>query len=133
LPSRRAQLIDWLRRSDPWHVLSLLIVLVVVLVGVWSARPDALPSVQQPTPAPVILMATPLPAMPLPIVAPSAELRLLRAVVAYDAPEGKVLGAIEPGRPYQLLARSGTAWVQLAIDDSAARHRRQRERLGAPR
>jgi hypothetical protein len=56
--------------------------------------------------------------MPIPIVASSAELRLARAVVAYDAPDGKVLGAIEPGRPYQLLARSGTAWVLLAIEGS---------------
>jgi hypothetical protein len=101
LPSRRAQLLDWLRRSDPWHILSLLIV-VVVFVGVWSARPDAPPSVTMPTPAPVILLATSVPAISIPVVAPSAELRLARAVVAYDAPEGQVLGAIEPGPPQRL-------------------------------
>src|SRR5919109_1497225 len=97
--SRRAQFLDWLRRSDPWYSLSVLIVFVV-LVGVWSARPTAPPSVALPTP---------VPAISIPVGAPSAELRLVRAVVAYDAPEGKVLGAIEPGRPYQLVARSGTA------------------------
>jgi hypothetical protein len=116
LPSRRAQLLDWLRRLDSWHVLSLLIV-VVVLVGVWFARPDAPPSVEMPTPAPVILIAT-MPATPIPIVAASAELRLARAVVAYDAPDGKVLGATLPGPPYQLLKRSGAAWLQLAIEGS---------------
>src|SRR5918911_2456911 len=101
-PSRRAQLLDWLRRSDPWHVLSLLIVLVV-LVGMWSTQPGAPPSEQQSTPAPVILVATAVPAMSIPVVAPSAEMRLLRAVVAYDAPDGQVLGAIEPGRRYKLV------------------------------
>jgi hypothetical protein len=116
-PSRRARLLDWLRRSDPWYTLSLLIV-VVVLVGVWSARPAAPPSEQQSTPAPVILMATTVPATPIPVVAPSAELRLPRAVVAYDAPEGRVLGATLPGRPYELVARSGTAWVLLAMEGS---------------
>ena len=115
LPSRRVQLLDWLRRHDPWHSLSLLIV-VVVLVGMWWPLPSAPYDVRQVTPAPVILVATSVPATPIPIVAPSAELLLPRAVVAYAAPDGKVLGAIEPGRPYQLLARSGVAWVQLAID-----------------
>jgi hypothetical protein len=99
LPSRRAQLLDWLRRSDPWHMLSLLIVLVVVLVGIWPKSSDAPSSMQQVTPAPVILIATSVPAMSIPVVAPSAELRLPRAVVAYDAPEGQVLGALEPGPP----------------------------------
>jgi hypothetical protein len=117
LPWCRAQLLDWLRRSDPWPALSLLTV-VVVLMGMWPRRPDAPPSVQQVTPAPVILVATPLAATPIPIVAPSTELRLVHAVVAYDAPDGTVLGATLPGRPYQLLARSGAAWVLLAIDGS---------------
>jgi hypothetical protein len=115
LPSRRAQFLDWLRRLDPWPVVSLLIVMVVVLVGVRSARPDA-----PPTPAPVILTATAVPAMSMPVAAPSAELRLARAVVAYDAPGGKVLGAIEPSRPYQLVARSGAAWLLLAIESSGS-------------
>jgi hypothetical protein len=118
-PSRRAQLLDWLRRYDPWSALSVLIVLVVVLVAIWPARPEA-PSVAMPTPAPVILVATTVPATPVPILASSAELHLVRAVVAYDAPDGKVLGAIEPGRPYQLVARSGAAWVQLAIEGSGS-------------
>ena len=97
-PSRRAQLLDWLRRYDPWHALSLLIV-VVVLVGVWSARPGAPPSVAMSTPAPVILVATSMPATSIPIAALSTELRLLRAVVAYAAPEGKLLGDTLPGPP----------------------------------
>jgi hypothetical protein len=83
------------------------------------ALPTASRSVPLPTPAPVILLATPLSATPIPTITSSAEPRLARAVVAYAAPDGKVLGAIEPGRGYALLARSGTAWVQLAIEGSA--------------
>jgi hypothetical protein len=78
-------------------------IVLAVLVGVWAARPDASPSVAKPTPAPVILLATAVPAMSILVVAPPAELRFLRAVVAYDAPNGKVLGAIEG---------SGTVWVR---------------------
>jgi hypothetical protein len=63
-------------------------------------------------------VATSVPATLLPLVAPSAELRLMRSVVAYDAPDGKVLGAIEPGRRYELLARSGAAWALLAFEGS---------------
>jgi hypothetical protein len=70
LLSHRAQLIDWLRRSDPGtcsenadrHRRAR---------GVWSARLDAPPSVVMPTPAPVILAATALPATRVPIAAPS--------------------------------------------------------------
>jgi hypothetical protein len=87
-------------------------------VCIWPTLLSAPPSVRQPTPAPVILVATSVPATPIPIVTSSAELRLLRAVVAYDAPAGKVLGATLPGRPYQLVARSGVAWLQLAVDGS---------------
>src|SRR2546423_1692849 len=98
--TRRAELLDWLRRRDPWPALSLLIVLVVALMGMWPRLPAAPPSVRQVTPAPVILVAT-----PIPIVAPSAELRLVRAVVAYDAPDGQVLGATLPGPPWYLIPR----------------------------
>jgi hypothetical protein len=119
LLSRRGQLLDWLRRYDPWHVLSLLMVLVVAFAGMWRALPEAPRSVPLPTPAPVLLLATPLPATSIPSVTPSAELLLPRAVVAYAAPGGKVLGAIEPGRGYAVLVRSGTAWVQLAFEGSA--------------
>jgi hypothetical protein len=97
-----------------------MLIVVVVLVGMWPTRPAAPPSVRQPTPAPVILVATAVPAMSIPVAAPSAELRLPRAVVAYDAPEGRVLGATLPDPPYQLLARSGTAWVLLATHGSGS-------------
>jgi hypothetical protein len=33
---------------------------------------------------------------------------------------GRCAKAIEPGRPYELLARSGAAWMQLAIEDSGS-------------
>lgn len=40
---------------------------------------------------------------------------LPRAVVAYDAPDGSVIGALEQGRGYKVVARSGLAWVQLDV------------------
>jgi len=33
-------------------------------------------------------------------------------------PRGRCAKAIEPGRPYELLARSGAVWMQLAIEGS---------------
>jgi hypothetical protein len=40
---------------------------------------------------------------------------LPRALVAYAEPNGLVIGALEPGRPYRLVARSGLAWAQLDV------------------
>ncbi len=42
--------------------------------------------------------------------------QLDRAIVAYAAPGGAVLGAVEGGRPYDMVARAGDTWVQLQID-----------------
>jgi hypothetical protein len=50
----------------------------------------------------------------------STEPALTRAVVAFDAPDGQVLGAIEGGRRYRVLARSGLSWAQLDVDGSGA-------------
>jgi len=41
------------------------------------------------------------------------DTRLDRAVVAYSAPDGAVIGALEPGRPYTVTARLSTTWVQI--------------------
>lgn len=40
---------------------------------------------------------------------------LARATVAYDAPGGAPIGALEPGRAYRVIARAGLAWVQLDV------------------
>lgn len=87
-------------------------IVVVTLIGVaivaWS--PPAAPSAP---PAPVPTVAPTL----APTIASTAGPVLDRAIVAYAAPGGDVIGAIEPGRPYTLAARA-PGWVQLAIAGS---------------
>ncbi|NTU84033.1 MAG: hypothetical protein HGA45_32455 [Chloroflexales bacterium] len=68
-------------------------------------------STQRPAPLPVVLLATPTLGVPHAATAPT----LPRATVAYAAPGGQVVGALEPGRAYQVVARSGLAWVQLDV------------------
>lgn len=69
--------------------------------------------------APVILLATATPPLPtMPVAATPSGPTLPRAVIAYAAPDGIVLGAIEPGRAYRLAARSGDFWLQLDVADS---------------
>jgi hypothetical protein len=41
-----------------------------------------------------------------------------RAVVVYAAPEGPVVGAIEPGREYTPTGRLDTSWLQLEVAGS---------------
>jgi hypothetical protein len=67
----------------------------------------------QAEPAPIILLATPTPALAvLPTATPAGPV-LPRAAVAYAAPGGLVLGGLEPGRPYLVLARYGASWLQV--------------------
>jgi hypothetical protein len=48
----------------------------------------------------------------------AASQGLQRACVAYDAPGGNAIGAIEQGRAYSVVARSGADWLQLDVDGS---------------
>jgi hypothetical protein len=69
--------------------------------------------------APIVLLATATPPLPtIPVAATPSGPTLPRAVIAYAAPDGIVLGAIEPGRAYRLAARSGDFWLQLDVADS---------------
>lgn len=76
-----------------------------------------------PTPAlPIILIATqpaivPPTAVPIQLAAVLPN-TLRRAVVAYDSPNGSVIGAIEQGRAYSVLARYGSDWLQADVTDS---------------
>jgi len=77
----------------------------------------------QPTPSlPVYIVqtATPLPlptAEPIQVAAVQPN-TLRQAVVAYDAPAGNAIGAIEQGRAYTVLARYGADWLQADVTDS---------------
>jgi hypothetical protein len=59
----------------------------------------------------------------MPSAAPTTgtrELVLAHAVVAYAAPAGQVLGALDAGRRYQVIARSGDEWRRVAAGDAGA-------------
>lgn len=79
-----------------------------------------------PTPTPRVVdppaLASAPPAGPSAPAAPqpprTALERLSRAVVAYAAPDGVVLGSIEPGRPYTATARLGLEWTRIAAEGS---------------
>src|SRR6266545_3265911 len=73
----------------------------------------AYPIAAIPTPALPIIIAS-----PAPTVVVASQHGLERTVVAYDAPSGNVLGAIEQGRAYRVVARSGASWLQLDVDGS---------------
>lgn len=116
---RRAALADWLRRPDPWSVAALAVVIVASLAYAWQARPVAPAARPAATLAPIILIATPVPTADT-IAVQVAVLRLPRAVVAYDqpGPGGRVIGAVDSGRSYEIIARSGAEWLQLRIAES---------------
>lgn len=60
-----------------------------------------------------ILVSTPAapPAAPTATLPPAA--RLSAPATAYGAPDGAIIGPIEAGRPYRVLARSGGGWAQI--------------------
>lgn len=102
-------------------------VLVFVIAGAISTvshiRSEQVAAIQ-PTPAlPIIILASPLPVVP-PTAAPVAQVAAIganvlpRAVTAWAAPDGAVLGAIEAGRPYRAVASFGAAWLQVEVEGS---------------
>ncbi|NTU83686.1 MAG: hypothetical protein HGA45_30660 [Chloroflexales bacterium] len=72
---------------------------------------------QRPAPLPVVLLATPT--LDVPHRAQPAA-TLARAVIAYDAPGGAPLGALEPGRAYAVVARNSLDWAQLDVAQPGA-------------
>lgn len=122
---------DWRQWVSGAAVLALLLAAAWYALTVYQAAPAAaLPPAAAATPAPATTAAA-TPAAPSPVAAPPpaataapAPLTLARAVVAYDAPGGQAVGALEPGRAYTVLderdpwrlldvAGSGPVWVQI--------------------
>jgi hypothetical protein len=132
---RVARLVAWLRGQSGFEWAA---VILAVLVGLalLLGRLPAPPASRTLTLLPERLPATPalatLPAGPTAPPATEAPTTLVvgaalpagptltRAVVAFDAPDGQVLGAIEGGRRYQVRARSGLSWAQLDVEGSGA-------------
>lgn len=119
---RRHPLVRWLADQDPWLLISLLAIVLVVAGGtvrnLWLARS------YEPAPAPIIIMATPQ-AIAVPTSAPEIQVaaaatqRLPRAVVAYSEPApDAAIGAIEPGRAYTPTERLGDGWLLAEVAGS---------------
>jgi hypothetical protein len=86
--------------------------LALALLGALASARPAVPAVPLPTAPPIIILASPT--MPGPAIAAApSRTGLPRAVVAYDAPDGRALGAIDAGRPYTPTVRSGLDWLQI--------------------
>ena len=88
--------------------------LICLVAGTLLARlgsPTPSTAVQSPT-----LVVVPTSA---PTIAPTAAVLLDRAIVAYAAPGGDILGAVDAGRVYTAIGRYGTSWAQLDIGERA--------------
>jgi hypothetical protein len=120
-----------LRQPSPrdWHDLPVPVAITICLfallaiAGLVGRLRSDISAAAVPTPQlPIIMIATQpatLPPTAAPIqVAAIVPNTLRRAVVAYDAPAGNVIGAIEQGRTYQVLARFGSDWLQTDVAGS---------------
>lgn len=87
-------------------ILTLLIVPIVAFGVLLSGR-----IVPRPDTRLVMLLPSPT----LGVAVPTASAGLPHAIVAYAAPNGAVLGALEQGRSYRVVARAGTDWVQIDV------------------
>jgi len=112
----------WLAQRDP---IALLFLALALIIAVALLRPHGTPAsvAAVPTPALPIIIATTRAELP-PTAAPVQQVSavfpgtLARAVVAYDAPEGRVIGAINQGAAYRVVARYGVDWLQADVDGS---------------
>lgn len=115
----------FISQRDPLVVTAALIAVPLLALILGTALYRSLPpsplTAIVPTPGLIILIATAQPqTMPTPAAQVAAVLpnTLSRAVVAYDAPDGTALGAIEQGRAYAVLARYGADWLQADVTGS---------------
>jgi hypothetical protein len=120
-----ARVRSWLAQRDPIAVVTVLIVAVLAVAALTTPlwRPSAPIAIAAAVPTPAlsyILIAT-VPAQPTADRASAALLGghvLARAVVAYDSPSGRVIGAIDSGHSYTVVARSGADWLQADVQGS---------------
>jgi hypothetical protein len=115
---------SWLDQLPPALIVAVLVLIAAAGIVTISRLHLAPTMVPAPTPGLIILIAT-APAMVVPTALPPAAQvaavvpnALRRAVVAYDAPAGNVIGAIEQGRAYRMVARFGADWLQADVTGS---------------
>ena len=111
--------------TDYWHDFRVyciasgaVLTLITIMVASVLLQRSPTPQLQS-----VIIVATPsvMPTPSIPTATPvslSTETRLNAAVVAYDAPNGNVLGPIESDRAYTIVARYGSDWLQADMTGS---------------
>jgi hypothetical protein len=139
LPSPRR----WFELQPP--VAATICIFCLLAIGALVGRIRSAPSVLlEATPAlsgAIIIIASPIADGPRPTPAPTAAAvvaalppnALRRAVVAYDSPiNGNVLGAIEQGRIYTVLARYGSEWLQADVAGSGVVWLRSADVLDLP-
>jgi hypothetical protein len=107
----------WLARlrDDPTLLVALVALPIALLFGLWPLVPSKVVPPVAVVPTPPLVVPT-VPATPSPTPDPRAT--LVAATVAYAAPGGEVLGALEAGRAYQPLARWGVAYVLVDVAGS---------------
>lgn len=124
---------------------ALIVAILVLLVAAGISGVNRIISHQGaatvPTPAlaPIIIIASPLPQVPptaVPVAMVAAQLPAhvtQRAIVVYGAPDlSTAIGAVEQGRPYQLLARWGAEWLKLDMAGSGIVYVRTSDVLNLP-
>ncbi|MEM8534391.1 MAG: hypothetical protein AAGF95_26325 [Chloroflexota bacterium] len=113
----------------PFTVVTVTILLIALIISLLLVRSEPPRADLQP----VLIVSTPTPTRtPVVTVTPLAhtqltESQLNAAVVAYDAPDGNVLGPIDAHRAYTITARYGTDWLQADIVGSGLVWIRSRE------
>lgn len=125
-----------IRLPEPFETNPLIAVgIALIMAGLAAAFfwPDAQPATSAPAPTPALayVVVTATASAPTPTTSPAQPAGLPRALVAYAAPAGLPLGAIEAGREYRPLARSGADWILLDVAGSGAVWVQAGELLGA--
>jgi len=114
----------WLAQRDPIMLGSVLVIALLIAGSLLRGIPSgAAPIAAVPTPAlPIFIVATaqpiPTPTIETQTIAAVLPGTLARAVVAYDAPEGRVIGAIDRGHAYRVVARYGADWLHADVTGS---------------
>lgn len=118
-----------LPQLDPWAFTGIIIIAGMLFQLLITPAPQAADQAAQlPAVPPVIIVATPTPgaagaqlvanqAAELPAELPAGAERLGQAVIAYDAPQGNPMDALDTGRAFVRLASSGPGWVQIRLVD----------------
>lgn len=115
-PRRRSQLDDQLSGQNQraqWGGLVAVGVCAMLLFLAWPTIVAQLAGAPRSVEvAPTVAAGQAMPA--------AAQATLPAAMVAYDRPGGAPLGALEPGRSYRVLGRSGQAWLWVDVGTPGA-------------